>query len=190
MLNLDAGLHIEHFTNDVLRRARAGGRKRQVAGFCLGNDVLDAGQPRLGIDGNHESRIGNRGDCREIGVGLVRQFRVQRRRNHQRATGGDQKRITVGLGFSHIVGANIAARAALVFNDDRLAQHALQLRGEQARQQIGRAAGRIRRHQRNGLGRPGGLGRGKQWQNRQDNQCRKGVKEMSLHDGNLVSLKE
>ena len=144
MLNLDAGLHVEHFTNDVLRRSRAGRRKRQIAGFCLGNDVLDAGQPRLGIDRNHERRIGNRRDSREVGVGLVRQFRIQRRRNHQWAAGGDQKRIAVGLGLGHIVGANIAARAALVFDDDGLAQHALQLRCQQARQQVGRAARRIR----------------------------------------------
>ena len=57
------------------------------------------------------------------------------------------QRVAVGRRLGHQVGADVAARAGTVLDDDRLAQRAAHLLGQHAGHGVERAAGRVRHHE-------------------------------------------
>jgi hypothetical protein len=59
----------------------------------------------------------------------------------------EEQRVAVGRRFRHRLGADVAAGAAAVLDDDRFAPGLLQLLGEQPPQAVGRAARREGHHQ-------------------------------------------
>ncbi len=66
---------------------------------------------------------------------------------HQRAGRSHQQRVAVGCRLHHSAGADRPRRARLVLHDDRLAPGLVQIVGNDARQDVGAAAGRKRHDQ-------------------------------------------
>ena len=66
VLDLGARLDLEHLANDVPRRTRPGRGKGQITGLALGDDVLDAAQAGIGIDGDDKGRADQRRYRREM----------------------------------------------------------------------------------------------------------------------------
>jgi len=62
------------------------------------------------------------------------------------ARGGEEQRVAVGRCLGDAGGADSAARAGAVFDDDRLLQCRRHLAAESPRQNLARAAGRERHH--------------------------------------------
>jgi hypothetical protein len=65
---------------------------------------------------------------------------------------GQHERVAIGCGLHNILRAHRAPGAGLVVHHHRLAQHGLQLVGEQAGMLVQRAAGRKAHHDADGLG--------------------------------------
>ncbi len=81
-------------------------------------------------------------DRREIAQRVVGQVVAHVRRDRDRADGGEEDGVAVGLRLGDEVGADRAVGAGLVLDQHRLRQRVLQLVGEQPADEIGRAAGR------------------------------------------------
>ena len=110
-------------------------------------------------------------DRREVLDRVVGQVVAHVRRDADRAERGEEQRGAVGLRLRHVVGADRAVGAGLVLDDDGLAEDVLDLVGDQAADEIGRAAGREGDHDVDRLvGKVlrlhGGRGRGEQQQSR------------------------
>jgi hypothetical protein len=80
---------------------------------------------------------GNGGEVAQRGVG---QLAVQSGVDDHHARVGQHQRVAIGGGFHHLLRAHGAACAGLVVHHDGLAQHGLQLVGEQPRMLVQRAA--------------------------------------------------
>ena len=76
--------------------------------------------------------------------GSVGQFLVEALVDGERPGRGDQQRVPVRLGLRREIGADVAAGAGLLLDDDRLAPLRLQLVGGDARQHVVDAASRER----------------------------------------------
>jgi hypothetical protein len=87
---------------------------------------------------------------RQILERVVGHARAQAGIDHVRGD-HDAERVAVGRGLGHRVGADHGARAGFVLDDHRLAPHLLHLGGDQPADDIGRAAGRERDDQTDGL---------------------------------------
>ena len=114
-------------------------------------DLLHRFHRMLGVDRHHQRQVGDEDDRREILHRVVRQAGVEVRAD---AVGGDgiqQQRVAVGRRLGDVVRRDGAAGAAAVADDDRLAQRIGQLAADQAGDEIRRAAGRHRHHQRDDL---------------------------------------
>src|SRR5262249_17793213 len=115
-------LHPVHQLGDIVRRQRRTRRKRRSGGV----DETD-------------------GD--EILLGVERKIRVKRHARRQRHL-VQQHRITVGRGAGSAGGGDHPAGAANVFDDDLLAERLRHAVLDDARDRIGRAAGRVGDHER------------------------------------------
>ena len=100
-----------------------------VAGFAE-HDVRDVGNMRNG---------------REILLGIEWRTCVHEAIDRERPRRPHHQRVAVGCGACHLAGADVAAGARLVLDDDTLAERAAQSLGHDAGEQIGRAA-RCERH--------------------------------------------
>jgi hypothetical protein len=74
------------------------------------------------------------------------------RRHRHRAGGGEKQRIAVGIGFGDIAAAKRAVGTGFVVDIDTLAKLRGHLVGDQAADEIGRAARRKRDDDANGTG--------------------------------------
>ena len=106
------------------------------------DDVLH----RLGreIEPGHQ-HVGHRpqhGDAGEVLGGVERQPSVERRRDGVRGDGVQPDGVAVGRRLGDRVGADIAARTGAILDDELLAGHLGQLARDDARERVGRPAGR------------------------------------------------
>ena len=146
---------LEHFTDQVQRRADAGGGVIQFARVFtrVGNDVLyrlEAGS----VAGNQD--VGRGADQRDGGESLgwiVTRLPVQQGRNHQIGRVAEQQRVTVRRRCGDVARADRPARAGTVFDIDRLAKAWRNSRCDQPRHHIGRPARRERRYELDRLSR-------------------------------------
>ena len=90
------------------------------------------------------------GDRHEV-LGLVGELLVEALVDRERPGRRDEQRMAVGLGLRREIGADVAAGAGLLLDDDRLAPFRLQLVGGDARQHVVDAAGRERHDELDGL---------------------------------------
>ncbi|MNQ81412.1 hypothetical protein D3C85_964340 [compost metagenome] len=119
-------------------------------------------------------QVADTDDGREAGFRVVALLLVQADIDGQRAGGAEQDGVAVGLGVGHVLGADVAAGAAAVLDDDVLLERLSEFFGQAARQGVGGAARRKGHDQRDGAnGRVGvrsergsrdGGGRGRQQQ--------------------------
>ena len=170
VLDVDAGHLLEQFAGQVDRRAAARRAERDLAGIGLGirHQLLD-GLERLRRIGHQQVR--HQRHARERGEILDRiepQFRVQALVDGVGADRAHEDRVAIGRGARHELGADIAAGAGAVVDDDRLAKVLADELPQHARQDVGGAAGRERDDDRDGLG---GEGLGLRRQRRQGQQA-------------------
>ncbi len=147
--------HLEQLAHHVRDRAVAGRRVGQLARFALGqlDQVGDVLGRNLGVDGHDVRHGGQVRDGREVLLAVERQVRVDGRVDAVRADGGDAQDVAVGRAAGDEGAADRTAGAAAVFDHHGLAQFLAQLVGEQAADDVGRASGRERNDQADGLGR-------------------------------------
>jgi hypothetical protein len=114
------------------------------------------GQARMHRE--HVGREQDQADRREVLARAVGHAGEQVRRNCQGAHVDQQQGVAILLGLGDQVGADIAAGAGLVLDHDRLADGVLQLRADEARQDVRGPARRERHDDPDRLGE--GLSRG------------------------------
>src|SRR2546429_2540004 len=107
-----------------------------------GAKIIDAERR---ADDQHLRRAGEKRDRREVLVWVVRQRLVEMLVRRDRAIDADEQRVAVGWRVGHGLRADVAAGAGAVLHDERLAKRCLQLRAEQAPDDIRRRA-RWERH--------------------------------------------
>ena len=179
---MGAGGHFEHLRHEVLRAAIAG---RPVAhgfrpGFRHRHQIRNGSHRRIGVDHDHQGHDADQPDRGEIPGGVVVQLPVEPRVDGQRRAGGHQQRVAVGRRAGHQRSTHAAAGARLVLDDDRAAEQGRHLAGQQAAEDVGRAAGCV--------GHDDGDGTLRLSQQRERQGCRRGqacraCQELSAHHG-------
>ena len=109
---------------------------------------------RRGLRRVHHQHVRHAGDERdrhEVLDRVVRHLRIERRVDRLRADRSHQQRVAVGRRLGDEVGAEVAAGAGLVLDDEGLAEGLAELGRERARQDVGRAAGANGTTMRTGL---------------------------------------
>ena len=161
-LGLD--LHVEHFRNHVLGRAGTGGAEVQLVLLDLGDQFVHAVDAGGGTGDQQEGRLGDRGDGRQVGAGVVGHALVQRGRDHHGAAGADQEGAAIGLGAADVGRGDVAVGTGLAFHDDAGLDALFQFQGHDAGQHVAGAAGCVGLHQGDGLDGPCvfGVGHGRQ----------------------------
>ena len=97
------------------------------------------------VVGDDDAGLGRQDrDRRDLLGRVVGQVLVEQRIGGERTGDGHAQRVAIGRGAGHRRGADIAARAGLVLDDERLAQALAQLVVDQPGHDIGRRAGTIR----------------------------------------------
>ena len=102
------------------------------------------------MHGEHRRRDADLRDRREILHRIVRHLGVEAGIDRVGRDRRDQQRVAVRRGLRDLVGADIAARADLVLDEELLAEQFRELGGEDAPDDVGRPAGRERHHDANG----------------------------------------
>ena len=141
----------EGFGQQVRDAHRPGAGEGDLAGVLLRMlDQLAQVLPRrAGGDDQHQPTLGQGGDRRER-FRRVAHFLVGQRHHDDRARRGAHQRVAVRLAGGHEAGADAAARARLVVQDDRLAQELHHPFDEGAQHVVG-VARRERNDQLDGL---------------------------------------
>ena len=156
---LDAGLEREPLDRELVDGAVARRAEGELAGLGLGllDHVLDRGEAAARMREQQQRRDGDAGDGDQVLV------RIVGRRRHQRGdgdevAGGDEDRVAVRRRLGHGVDAERAAGAGAVLDHHGLAERLGELLADEARADIGDAAGRERHDDADGAAGPG-LGR-------------------------------
>ena len=118
--------------------------KLYLPGFALQkrDQLRDAVNHNVGIHRERARLRHQLGDRRDVGLGVVGQLGEQQRVDGERPADADPDGGAVGRGLGHRVGADVAAGAGLVVDDERLAELFLQMVGDQAGDHVGRRARR------------------------------------------------
>ena len=141
--DVDAGLPLEQFAGDVLRRADAGRRIGQLARLRLGerDEFGKALRRHVVVDGENARHHQKTRHRRKVALHVVGLAGQQRRVDGQRAVGAPIEGGAVGRGFRHAVAADAAAGARHVLDRHRDVPRLLEFLREQPRRDVGRAAG-------------------------------------------------
>ena len=108
----------------MLRGAVAGRREIQLVriGLQIGDEIGDIVRRHGRIDDQQIRNEGRHRDRREILPHIERQCFIQVRVGGERAACRHQQRVAVGIGLCDRIGADVAAGAAAIFDDHRLAE--------------------------------------------------------------------
>ena len=161
---LIAGAQLQQLAGQVRLGADAG---RGVVvlvrlGLGLGDQVGDRGDAGVRLHEQHVRRVHQLRDRREVLDRIVGQVLEQAGIHRDRGR-GEQQRMAVRIGARHQRHAGVAAAAGAIVDDHALAERLRQRLGQDARDDVGRPAGRERHDQRDGAGRIVRLGgRGRQ----------------------------
>ena len=144
-----AGRLLEQDPGDI---GRAAYPDRAVVGFAValfepGDEALEVvGRQRL-VGDDPDRRVGDQRDRREIVYHVVGEIH-RRGVEHVGLHVADADRVSVGRRLRNTADADAAAGAGDVLDDQRLAEAHLHPFGQDARERVGRPAGRIRHHER------------------------------------------
>ncbi len=141
MHHVDPRLLLEELAREVLEAADAGGRIVEASGLLLGerDELLETIRGKARRDRDHDRSRAEHGNWRERGgrvVGKLVDRRVERERDRD-----EDQRVAVGRGLRRHLGADEAARAADVLDDDGLVQAHRQLLGDRASDDVVAATG-------------------------------------------------
>ena len=110
------------------------------------NQVLDGLDRQLRIGRQNQRVLAGQDDRLEIVQRLVAERRIERQVGGQRRIGGYEQCVAVGCGFCDKLGADAAAGAGTIDDDDRLSPCGGEYRSERARQKVDGPSGRIGDH--------------------------------------------
>jgi hypothetical protein len=161
VIELDAGLMLEHFEREVLHGAVARRRPVKAAGRRLGErDHVGHGLrlDRLVDDQQIGDERGQK-DRLEVPDGVIRQIGVERR-VHRVGGGVIHDGVAVAIRLGHRRGGDGAAGAAAIVDDELLAPHVAELLEQDAPHRVGAARRRIGNHHLDRPCRIAGLRRG------------------------------
>ena len=155
----DAQVLHQHEARQMRRSAHARGAVVEVGRtrFGIGEEFIEGVGRHRRVDHQHIGHVGNLHDGNEVLERVVTHLLVKRLIDRDGAYRVDDQRIAVGRGAHHRLGADIAAAARAVLDDERLPQLFSELLRDAARQQIGGAARGEGDDDLHGLG---GVGRG------------------------------
>ena len=141
---VDAGGELEQLHAEMQRAADAAGAILDVAGLGFGerDEFLDRLGRQIRIDRERVRARCEQRDRRKRLQRVVGQL-VERRIDRMR-DGDDQQRVAVGRRLRHQLGADDAAGAGLVLDDELLAEPLAELRADDARQDVVEPARRER----------------------------------------------
>ena len=169
---LGAGHGLEHLGREMRRGAGTGRRVVEAGWLRLGvvDELLDVLHRQRRMHHQHQRDRGDLGDRREIldrVVGLLLQAGVDRE-----GDGRDQQRVAVRRGLGGGAGADGAAAARAIVDDDGLAPAVGEALRDQPRDRVGGAARDERHHQ---LDLTAGIGLRLGWGGRENHEgCRRG----------------
>src|SRR6266403_1035833 len=143
MRDLDSADDLEKLAGKMRRRTDTGARIIELVriGFGTRDEGGDRIYAELGVDQNRIRRSSEFGNRREILVRIVGNFCVKTGIDDVGAR-RDQQRVAVRLGVCRSADPDVAARSGLVLNDESTANGIAEMRSENARHDVGRAAGR------------------------------------------------
>ena len=143
---------LEQFRRQVLGAADIDGPDIERAGFCLGrgDEVAERLVGRVGAGREDEIEKSQAGNRLEIFQRIERQF-LEQRDADRGAVGQQRQRRAVGRRRDHRPRRGDAAGAGLVLDVEALPELVGELFRDDARGDIGDAAGRERQHDANGL---------------------------------------
>jgi hypothetical protein len=95
------------------------------------------------IDREHHLRVDQRGDRRQVLQRVERHLRVEVRADDDLRVGAQEQGVAVGRRARSGFHRHVAVGAGAVVDHDRLAERLAQLRREDARERVGRPAGRV-----------------------------------------------
>ncbi|CFW64897.1 Uncharacterised protein [Bordetella pertussis] len=150
----DSGHGLEIGAGQVHRRAHARRRVGQFVVLALAGRLDHVGQcavGRPGADGQHVGRGRHQRDRHQVPARVVRHVGVEELVDALRTDGAQAQRVAVGLAARDVRHADVAAGARPVFHQHGLLQVRLHRMGDGAPEDVRRAAGRIRHHDRHGM---------------------------------------
>ena len=141
MQRVDVGFGLQQLHTNVAHGAHAGGAITPLVTAITGcnEEVLRRGTGRTHGRSQHQRRHTNQADRGQVLDRVVRHLGVQQLGNRHVAIDHQADGVVVGS-LGHEVRGDVAPRAHLVLDDDRLAQHLGQRLGQRARRQVGRRA--------------------------------------------------
>ena len=159
--NIDAGRDLQQLAREMRRRSDAGTGVAQLVriGLRARDQLRDRGDAGGRRRDEHIGRRVQLGDRREVLERVVGRLLVERGIDHEGARHHHQ-RIAVGRAARDLRDPEIAAGAAAILHDERLAERFTELHGHEPRGEVARAAGRERHHDpHRAFGVTGGHGR-------------------------------
>jgi hypothetical protein len=141
--DVHAGQGLEHLAGKVRARAVAGRGVVEPARVVLGvaHQLGHRGHRQRRRHHQHQRDLGHARDRREVGHRVETQLAVQRLVDRVRAVGAVEQGVAVGRGLRHRLRADVAAGAAAVVDEHRLAEDLRQPRRDAAGDGVGPAAG-------------------------------------------------
>src|SRR5262249_11520855 len=143
VLELDAGLALEELERKALRAARP---RRAVVELSrarpgVGDELLRRRAGYRRMYGQSPRHVRHHRDAGEVAQRLYREFREHARVDRHSADVAEQYRMAVGAGAGRDLDPDVAGSAAAIVDHDLLAQAIGDFRRDDARHEIGSAAG-------------------------------------------------
>ena len=151
--HLRAGHDLEHFAAEVRQRAGAAGAVVEAVrrGLRVGDQVLQRFHRQRRVDHDQLRRRADQRNRLEVAQRHVSGF-VEQRVDHDRRDAADHQRIAVGQRFGRDLGAEAAAGTGTVVDHHALVPRLDQLLADDAGDDVGGAARRVRRDHADRLG--------------------------------------
>ncbi len=152
-------VHLGHALEQLARQVdgTAAARRAEVdlarVGLGVGDQLLHRLERLRGVGDQQVGHVGHAGQGREVLHGIERHLPVERCIDGVRAHRAHEERVAVGGRACRHLAADVAARAGTVVHHHRLAQLGAHALGDDARQDVGGAAGRERHDDGDGLAR-------------------------------------
>ena len=156
---LDPELEVYRLSEDMRDRAHAGGAVGNSLATRARDVIVERGDPERRLHEQRGRRTAQIGDVREVGHRIVGEAVELRRRDGEGGVVAEDQGRAVRVLVGHVIGGDGAAGAGPVVHHGLLSVLAVQILGEDARDQIAGAAGREGDDDAHGFVGPGaGLG--------------------------------